>query len=93
MFLEWTVEKIEFPKPGKFPSKPELPIEDLVEKWKEVLKAMPIPLNEAGLARYLKVAVSDDKLRKAMSDTRKKVLEFLVIDEFLDIDDGKYKVI
>ncbi len=95
VFLEWIVEKIEYPagvKPGKLPSKPE-PIEDLTEKWKEVLKSMPTPLNEAGLARYLKVAISDDKLRKSMSDARKKVLESLVINGFLDIDDGKYKVI
>ncbi len=94
---EWTVEKTESPKsdakPGKLPSKPEIPVEDLIEKWKEVLESMPTPLNEAGLARYLKVAVTDDKLRKSMSDARKKVLESLVIDGFLDIEDGKYKVI
>lgn len=77
-------------KPKDKPSPPVSTIDPaLIELWKEYLvEILQVPVNEAGVLQAINSKVTDVKNRQALNAVRKKVLELLVREKFLDIDEN-----
>lgn len=98
-FLNYNFDLKEVNKTPATPSKPRSPpaaIDSaLVELWKEHLIEIlqSSPFNEGGILSEINKRIPDTKTRQPLNAVRKKVLELLVKEKFLDLDeDARYSL-